>query len=238
MLHSELATGFPPTFLNAIGRPPDVETMRMLRTDPARLLGDTIGADDINDLRHHPRTESCSIRFSIKSQEISSHSRSARQRECRWRAWSASWRRMLSLAYANGLADRPDVRGLLLAFAVEAYLFVLLDQGAWFAVGLRPRSRRARVGRSFRPIQQAIPDGRLALSTADPGFADLLHTMDKTPPLSLVPTLSLPFTRRHYPETDQHSHANSRSIFNLIRILRPSHPLGGRTPSSRSSIWQ
>jgi hypothetical protein len=184
--------GFSADVLNAIGRPPDVETMRLLRTDPARLLGDTIGADDINDLRHHPRTESCSIRFSIKSQEISSALAICASAGVQVARLVGELAQMLSLAYANGLADRPDVRGLLLALP-SSYLFVLLDQGAWLQSAYDPALDEHAVGTLIQTVQQAIPDGRLAyIDGGMPGFADLLHTMGQTPPLSLVPTLSLP----------------------------------------------
>jgi len=170
--------------------PPDVETMRMLRTIPrgfwATRLGPTTSMT--YGTTRAPRVAAFVSRSSRRKSPP--HSRSARQRSAGARL-VGELAQMLSLAYANGLADRPDVRGLLLALP-SSYLFVLLDQGAWLQSAYDPLSTTHAVGRSFRPSSRQSPMVASHISTAGCPVCGPPPYDGQTPPLSLVPTLSLP----------------------------------------------
>jgi hypothetical protein len=186
--------GFQVTTLTAVPRLPDVENMRILRTEPARLLGDTTPGEDTNALVHHPQVESSCLRFKLRATEM------AVVREVCNSAGLAIVRvvceqaQLLELAYGAGFSDTANagVRALLFALP-SSYLFLPIDGTGWHSVTYDPATDDQAISVIIQAANQSIPPGGGSIAYINagmPGMDDLLASLGSFAPESLVKGIS------------------------------------------------
>lgn len=185
--------GFAVSAMSAVPRLSDVQTLRLLRTDAARLLGETGNPQDLHAIVHHPLVESSCLRFTLRPQELASVRDLCHSAGLEIARVVCEQAQLLELAYAH-LADlAAETRALLLALPAS-FLFVQLDEGGWQGVTYDPSLDEQAIGALLQAAGTAIPPGgQLAyLDAGMPGMTDLLHSLAGFAPRPVARDLPLP----------------------------------------------
>ena len=193
--------GFSVASLSAVPRLSDVETMKSLRTEPARLLGDGNLAEEINCLVHHPGVEDSSLRFKIRAAEITQIRDLCAEAGFQVVRIACEQAQLLGMAYSAGRKALDAGRALLVALP-SSYVLLQLDAGGWHSPNFDPARDENTLKQIEGAINEALPTGGGgALIVVDAGMAglpELLKGMtsiptspllEKTDELSLQSTL-------------------------------------------------
>lgn len=193
--------GFSVASLSAVTRLSDVETMKCLRTEPARLLGDGHLAEEINCLVHHPGVEDSSLRFKIRAAEVTQIRDVCAEAGFQVVRITCEQAQLIGMAYCAGRKALDACRALLVALP-SSYVLLHLDAGGWHSPNFDP----ARDENTLKQIEAAITEaltlgGGGSLVVVNAGMAGLPELLkgltsiptspllDKTDELSLQSTL-------------------------------------------------
>ncbi len=185
--------GFVVSAMSAVPRMSDRETMRLLRTDAPRLLGEGGNPQDINALVHHPRVENSCLRFTLRAQELASVREVCHAAGLQIVRIVCEQAQLLELAYDSEVASSPEIRALLLTLPTS-FLFIQLDDSGWSSVTYDPALDEQAIGALLHAASNAIPaGGKLAYIDAGmPGMGDLLHSLAGFSPKPLTGGLMAP----------------------------------------------
>lgn len=181
--------GFSVSALSAVTRLSDTETMKALRTEPGRLLGDNNLSEDINCIAHHPEVEDSSLRFKIRAAEIAMIREVCVDAGFLIARITCEQAQLIGMAYAAGVSKTPNCRALLVALP-SSYVLLHLDAGGWHSPNFDPARDENTLGQIEAAIREALPtggDGGFAYIDAGmPGVALLIEGMESIPSSAIL----------------------------------------------------
>ncbi len=176
-----LGYGFSVTALSSVSILADVETMKVMRTEPMILFPDDKITDDVNALVHHPESSNSSARFKIRAAEINQIAEICNVAGLHLVRIVSEQAQMLQLAYASGLSAAKDVRALLITLP-SSYMFLRVDHEGWHSILYDPSVDESTASAIATAIADALPPGESGrLAYVDGGMADFSNLIGDIP---------------------------------------------------------